>query len=227
MSLHKPFRPSDNDIGLLPPFILSIEKKDRNGRVGYSESREGHSYVRNAYNVASLLVNAITGTGYGAGSLSIKTTAGSVVTNTNNVSARWGSYGDCFTAATGVATNGIIVGSSGQVFSFEDYNLISQITHGITAGTLHYGQTNSGAVSVPAWDLPTRKFTVVNERYFNNDSGGNITVREIGLVSRDVKLNYSTDQYLYARDVLDTEITLADAEQLRVTYTFTQTIPAA
>ena len=111
---------------------------------------------------------------------------------------------------------GIVVGSSSQSVSPTDYNLISKIPHGTGPGQLDYD-----AHSVASSYSPSSSIVEIN-RVFLNKSGGDVVVREVGLIAR----NYWKDQaairndvkFLIARDVLPTPITVKNLGNLLVRY---------
>ena len=107
-------------------------------------------------------------------------------------------------------TLGIVVGSGTTPVTIDDYQLATQIVHGSSAGQLSYGATTFNA---PVTSGKDRYFEVV--RTFTNNSGGTVTVREIGLHSRNEAGTYS---FLSLRDVLVSAIDVTDTKVLTVTY---------
>ena len=64
-------------------------------------------------------------------------------------------------------------------------------------------------------------------RYFNNNSGADVDVTEVAIVSHGYRPNSSTDTYyMMARDLLTATVTVPDTGQLKVTYTIQLTYPA-
>ena len=61
-------------------------------------------------------------------------------------------------------------------------------------------------------------------RYFNNNSGGNVNVNEVGIVAY-LQGQYNQN-YMMSRDKLAATITVPNTGQLRVTYTIQLTYPA-
>jgi len=112
------------------------------------------------------------------------------------------------TASEGDDTYGIIVGTSDQPVSVDDYNLISKIAHGDSAGQLHYYETT---VQEPTVDGNTVRQRF--EREFKNNSGADITVKEIGLVVKTSKDNYLV---MIIRDVID--LTIPAGGKARIIY---------
>jgi hypothetical protein len=82
------------------------------------------------------------------------------------------------------------------------------IAHGTGAGQLTYQASgfNSKAYALKVW-------TATSKRIFNNNSGGDITVKEIGLYSA-----YYYVYYLTERSVLSPAVTVPNGAQLTATY---------
>jgi len=123
------------------------------------------------------------------------------------------SAGDyCVTAGAGVDTHGIVVGTSDASWTWSQYCLQAQITHGTGSGQLSYGATTR---SFSANSGQPAKCTI--QRSFDNNSGGDITVREIGwqLVAKDISGN--PVNFMIARDVI-TATTVPNGGRLTVTY---------
>jgi len=113
-------------------------------------------------------------------------------------------------APTGDDTYGILIGSSDIAFDVAQYNLGSKIPNGSGTGQIGY----QGVTLYQ--DQPNQRTW---QRAFVNTSGGDITVREVGLA---VKTTWGGDPYcvLLARDVLSTPVTVPNYGTLIVRYTF-------
>ena len=107
-------------------------------------------------------------------------------------------------------TYGIIVGTSDQPVSVDDYNLISKIAHGDSAGQLYHYATTMLEPTVDG-NTVRQRF----ERTFKNNSGADITVKEIGLVVKTSEDNYLV---MIIRDVLSTPVTVSTGGKMRVIY---------
>jgi hypothetical protein len=108
---------------------------------------------------------------------------------------------------------GIVVGASDAAVNINQYDLVSKILHGAGAGQLFYGANTVDSLSETS---STFTFRVV--RSMTNQSGGSVTVREIGLF---IKLSTSPgDIYvsMLARDVLSSPITVPAGSTLTVRY---------
>jgi len=107
---------------------------------------------------------------------------------------------------------GIAVGNGTKEVAFGDYDLDSIIAHGTGAGQLYY---NKGyLVLEEGSDYAVVKFV----RSFDNQSGGIVTVTEVGLYIHHDHRNDREFRILVARDLLDPAITLAPGETLNVRY---------
>jgi hypothetical protein len=123
-----------------------------------------------------------------------------------------------FTAGIGDTNYGNVVGTGDTAVQVTDYALQTLIAHGTSAGQLQYSAVTFGA---PATDATGTSFVVT--RVFTNGTGGDVTVKEIGLNaywSPDTPIYY----FLIARDILSPAITLANGEALTVNYTFATTV---
>jgi hypothetical protein len=114
-------------------------------------------------------------------------------------------------AGAGVSTFGIVVGSSDTPVTRDDYKLGSQILHGSGTGQLMYGAMS--------FDAPTAYGTgyllrVI--RVFTNNSGADVTVKEIGVYVNQTGSYY----YCLIRDVLTTPVTIPNGYSWTVRYNF-------
>lgn len=148
-----------------------------------------------------------------------------------DASIRWG-YANVISgpgSATGGGYNGsigaefgIVVGTGTGAESFEDYVLGAIIHHGEEPGEFSY---NLGTY-LKTWTGGSLEMQNSFERIFNNNSGGTITVGEIGiyaLVSNGAM--YGQTYLLVIRDLVDPTIDVVDAAQLTVTYDIILTYP--
>jgi len=201
--------------------FLELEVRDRQGKVIQRHKQRSHSWVRNAYNMLlSELAEVNAGDSiWGAGYLNIKDTGGTlwygaypIGTHTARSMLALG-YG--YMGAAGSVTNGIVVGSGTAAESFEDYVLQTLIANGISSGQLSYV---ASAVRNWVYDAGTKVYTISYSRYMNNNSGGIVSVNEVGLiVSAYVAGNVR--QWYMSRDKLASTVNIPDTGQLKVTYT--------
>ena len=115
-------------------------------------------------------------------------------------------------APAGDDTFGIIVGTATDPVTMADFNLYGKISHGTGSGQLNYGETSeyNDALDMQ-WDRGL-------QRSFDNNSGGDITINEIGLVMMisDGSVNYFV---MIARDVISAT-TVPNGGRVTVKYWF-------
>jgi hypothetical protein len=160
-----------------------------------------------------------------AGVLSARETDGTII-GYNNASTAPSSYGvsnEAFLKASVGSDYGIQVGSGNTAFSAEDYTLdtlIDHSTNGATDGTLEYAAmpySDRGASYNPTTNVWTQTFT----RVFSNNNAESPVVREVGLVWSGYAIDNQDGEFLCARDVLASSITVAPGQALTVQYILT------
>jgi hypothetical protein len=103
-----------------------------------------------------------------------------------------------------------VAGTGTNAVTMTDYALQTLITHGSGAGQLSYGATTFGP---PTTSGKTRYFEF--QRSLMNNSGGDITVNEIGIYIYPTSQSY---YYMFLRDVLSSGITLSNGQALTIRY---------
>ncbi|HUV55794.1 MAG TPA: hypothetical protein VMV84_01045, partial [Dehalococcoidales bacterium] len=195
---------------------------DKDGELIQRHKQRSHSWTRNAYNIMFCQLAGKDGDDvtFGAGKLCFKKTTGAIdgddrpcLIGDATVDAT--TYG--YRAAAGIVTRGILVGQGEDAESFEDYVLQTPILEGTGANQLNHVTSEAHAISYAA-------LTLKNElvRYFNNNSGGDIDVNEVALVTNYI----SSYCALTSRDKLASTVTIPSTGQLKVTYTIQLTYPA-
>lgn len=127
-------------------------------------------------------------------------------------------------ASAGNDTYGLLVGSNNGTIDLTDYKLDTKINHGVSPGSLEYGQVTFGQTSVWTSAGVTTGAQFKIERTFTNNTSNqsSVTVAEVGLV-----LASGVERILIARDRVsyDTSTALnevvAYGEIIKVTYYFT------
>ena len=106
---------------------------------------------------------------------------------------------------------GIVVGSGSTASDFDDTKLETVIDHGTGSGELEYGdQTETTNEADGVYDVDV-------SRTFTNNSGGNVTVNEIGIYgSTNATESTTTNMHMLLREVLDSGITIPDAGSMTV-----------
>lgn len=196
------------DLKVAPPTDVFIGLQvHQNDKMIFDDIQRGHSWTRNYWNY---IYAVCSGSGlddvgsFGAGQLNTSRTDGqglqSIVTMRGAIS-----YG-------GLGSNyGIVVGSGDAAFSVEHLDLDELIISG--TGT---GQLTSSAGGYLSQSYEAKQWTVLHRRIFNNNSGGDIVVRETGLYDGGWPPGVLC---LLERSVLDPTVTVPNGAQLTVTYT--------
>ncbi len=200
----------------------------KNGFVVARLKMPSHSWVRNAYNqlVTQLMgINANDAEPFEAGKINLKQTSGIVIITPRAINIAGvvdpEAVGNAYRAGAGIDTFGIVVGSGVTAETFEDYFLDTQIVNGVAAGQLSYVEADA---PVKEYTPATKVYQVKHIRYFNNNSGASIDVKEIGLVTTGDAGGIRI--WMNARDVLPSTVAVPDTGQLKVTYTLEITYPA-
>lgn len=211
----------------IPEAFITLEVFDKNGRLLQRHRQRSHSWTRNAYNAlfSVLAGKNLDDATFGAGLLSLKDTAAAVTYSNNPYGFSTSSVdtpGDraCYQALATNDDSGILVGSGTNAESFEDYALQTQIVEGTGAGQLNHVQSEAHSISYAALVLKNELV-----RYLNNNSGGNVDVNEVALVSHCYYPG-SQPKIVISRDKLASTVTIPDTGQLKVTYTVQLTYPA-
>lgn len=113
---------------------------------------------------------------------------------------------------------GIVVGSNNTAVTPTDNALNTKIAHGEAATQLLYGGCETYGL---AFADPNGEFKI--RRYFTNVSGGDVTVREVGIYSPGLVANDTAYAFAIARDVT-ADTVIATTEILEVEYTVQITV---
>ena len=180
----------------------SVVVRDRHGKVLSRERRRSRSFLRAWNQLMFAQMTALSGAAYGK----IKAIDG--VENYGYPEAR------SFRMEAHVLYTGIICGTGDTAVAIDDYKLGSAIAHGVAAGQFDYkGMAVIGDVTL---DGSQAKFLVT--RHPVNNSGGTITVKEIGIYTTFYVT--TTQKYMCAvRDVLETPLAVPDGGGITVDYT--------
>jgi len=216
----------------IPEAFWELEVFDKDGRLIHAHRQRSHSWVRNAYNLmfGQLAAKDLDDAGlWGAGYISMKDTGGSIragdgngIYNPTNVSTDGTDWG--YRGPAGNDDYGILVGSGTDAESFEDYKLQTQIAEGSGAGQLNHAQSGPHNLT---YNAGTKVLGNTLVRYFNNNSGGDVDINEVGLFCRAYYVGGGSPAYYgLCRDKLASTVTVPDTGQLKVTYTIQLTYPA-
>ena len=196
---------------LAPPEIMIEVQVHEDGVLTFDDVQRGHSWNRNYYNLLGFTQCAIAptdATTFGAGHMNMRDISGWNLT-ANPIGMGYVGQGlRVVLGGVSSSTTGIIVGTGDTAFSADQYNLVSQIVQGTAAGQFsHAAQSAFSAV------YSSKVWTTTFNRIFNNNSGGSITVKEVGL--RAEASGYSA---LIERSVLSSTVAVPNGAQLTVTY---------
>lgn len=212
----------------LPEAFWELEVRDKHGRLLHRHRQRSHSWTRNAYNhlASQLFSKDADDDTFGAGKLSIKKEDATVkygnypITRTPSSSCDAPPVG--YLGSAGQDIVGIVVGTGVTAESFEDYKLDTKVANGTGAGQLVYVQSETHVIT---WTAGTKVLKDELVRYFNNNSGADIIVNEVGILC-NAYVAQQGNVWLQARDKLGTGVTVPDSGQLKVTYTIQITYPA-
>ena len=210
----------------IPEAFWELEVTDKKGKVIQKHKQRSHSWVRNAYNQVPCQLASKDGADavFGAGNINIKDDTGAVIYGAKPIAqdynASLDALGNGYRGNAGDDARGILVGSGTNAESFEDYILQTKIANGTLAGQLSYV-----AGEVPTKSYAALTITIGHIRYFNNNSGGSVSVNEVGIASYG-KANALTTTWLRCRDKLASTVTVPNTGQLKVSYTIQLTYPA-
>jgi hypothetical protein len=122
--------------------------------------------------------------------------------------------GLCLYAGDGVGDYGLVVGSSDTPNAVNTYTMGAIIPHGNSANQLYYGATT---IENPQNPSGTNYWIFRIIRTFTNNSGGSITVKEIGLIVKAIDSQSYVRYFLIARDVIS-PVTVPNGATLTVRY---------
>lgn len=210
----------------------------KNGMTVAHRKQRSHSWTRNAYNLIFCQLGSSnpTDAAFGSGLLSYRRTDGGITRYTGSYGA-WVTYIDYYNvetrenesvgrgcrAAANDAGHGLVVGTSNTVEDFDHYNLQAPIANGLGAGQLSMIAQEAPVLS---YDAGTKTLTDTMVRFMNNNSGGDITVREVGYICKmQTGTAYSMSLFLFSRDVLDPVVMIPDAGQIRIQYQISLAYP--
>jgi len=196
------------EIGL-PKMYIEIEVRDKNNEIIKKQKEKAHSWVGNFIKALSAIMKAKT----------------VYDIHEQIIAVNGASFGFPFISSAsdplmyveadeGEGGYGIVIGSGDAPVNIDDYNLDTKIPHGDESGKMHY---NATTVESPAKTNNGYTFRVI--RTFTNNSGGDITIKEIGLIAK-----HRMNNYLIARDVLSSPVTVPNGTTLTVRYIISYSI---
>ncbi|RLB79250.1 MAG: hypothetical protein DRH17_14080 [Deltaproteobacteria bacterium] len=177
---------------------------DKNGKEIHREKRPMDSFTRNIKNLLTM---------FDTGGWLVSDVNGSSVTFMFKNASDEYLYNAEVLAPSGNDDYGILVGSSDTAFDVYQHSLGAKISHGTGSGQLSYGET-----SVVDFGDDYKTW----QRAFDNLSGSDIVVREIGMFAKVTREESGVPTPYYvmlARDVITTT-TVPNGGRLIVKYTF-------
>jgi hypothetical protein len=122
-----------------------------------------------------------------------------------------------FVTTTMANNRGIVLGTGTTAESFSDVEMDTPIANGTGAGELVYLDSTNSTVSSNTTTSNYSQWFLV--RYFENRSGSNINVNEIGLVS-NATINSTNQVYLFDRRVLASPVEVANNTTITAIWKF-------
>jgi hypothetical protein len=206
--------------------LLEWTKTDANGRDVERVIGKSHSLVRNYYSLAcasaliipTAPVDSKTDNNWGL--YSRFNTFKSIPVGAKNISDGAISYTTYNTYSYNSA--GLVVGTGTNAESFEDYTLQTQIGPGMLwqGSTILYASMNTKVI----WDAGARTWTSHLSRGFTNGNKTTYVITEVGLYDNLEEIGNQND-FLMARDILSSPVTLAQNESVVFKYTFSYQFP--
>lgn len=144
-------------------------------------------------------------------------------TNTLRTFQRW--MGVNLTVAFGIHTgggdsnSGLVVGTGTNAVTINDYNLQTKVVEGSGSGQLQHSSMVYGA---PTTNATGSAFRITRD--FTNNSGGNITLNEIGIIAYGYDDSSTYRYFLFIRDILSPSITVNNLTTLTINYNMKTTI---
>jgi len=178
---------------------LKIKVINEKGKCIYYRRYRSRSFVANFINS---LFTSLSNQG-----VTLVNTGGGTFNQAGNQS---GNFGINVAAGSGDAGHGIQIGTGTTAPAITDFSLKQFISNGTSAGQMQYG-----AVSVMSPVINTTNNTgyITVTRAFTNNSGGSITVSEVGLT-----FTFSLNSFLIIHDLLPTPITVPNGSTLSIAY---------
>jgi hypothetical protein len=193
----------------LPEIYLNFELIDRQDEVVIRRQEVGHSWVRNAYNMCYASV-----AGFASDfAYPVISTAGVMLTNSSLVTLN---YSTSYLGLLNNSTYGIVVGTSNNAFSVNNYTLGALIPSSDigSSGALLYSTMSKKPLE---YDFNNNLYVTTHNRVFNNNSGAPITIKEVGMIG---VVTPSSGYALVSRDVLSSPITIPDGGRLSIDIIF-------
>lgn len=180
-------------------------------------------FLRNYYNAiarANLGLSPAVGSGFGDGSLSMRSTNGSIITSIYD-----GQYSrNLFPimAEIGLPTSGysyfpcIVFGTGNEPVTFDDYRLGTLIQSGISSATVSKGNFS--------YNVDENKYYGQNKYTLSNTSSEKIVIREYALGGGISTDSYNASPFIYYRELIE-PYELNPKESVNVILNYSYTMP--
>jgi len=195
----------------MPDLHIAAKVTDRDGNVLEDRYEQGHSWTRNAWSAFHfVMLNAASPTAAsGAGNSSYSRGNMGLRNYVGNFNAGYENMVLPYKIASTSSDIGLVIGTSSEAFTSEDFCLFGHISAGTSTGQLSY---LTMTWTEPVLNTGTNTFSTTCTRVFNNNSTAAIVVREVGLIGSG---------YLMSRDVLSSPVNVPVGAQLTMSVVVT------
>ncbi len=195
-----------------PVWDMKIQRRDGSIRVHRQSFND--SWTRNALNIHTQFcffgIDAATMT-YVDGGLGVKRTNGGVIATVYNNALALETSG--YNGSENDDIHGIVIGTGSTAETLNDFALETPIVDGSSGGEMEYGITSK---ELDQWDAGNSWWESQWERWFDNLSGGTITVNEFCLYHETA----SSRMYCMIRDIISGGQAVLDTERLIINQEF-------
>lgn len=196
---------------------IEVEVRDKDGELIHFHKEEAHSWLVNFLHWLRAFFYQQVGVAAG-GTETVTDTSGAsqsiVYGSTTGANAFFG-----VRAPAGDDSYGLIMGMGSLSVIPEDYQLAAKISEGTGVNQMNYG-----GVTVEALTSITNGYQFRVIRTATNNSGGAITVSEIGIVAELWEVGGTRIFMLVARDVLTTSVSVPAGSTITVRYIISFTV---
>lgn len=203
---------------ICPKWNIKVLRPD--GDIRIERDSFNHSWTRNGFNAHTQLsaLGSLGGTiTYADGGIATKRTSdGALTTITNNRALE--SVGGGYNATDGDVTTGLIIGTGTTAEALNDFVIETIIPEGTAGGEMEYGFTTK---ILDAWNAGASRWESQWERFYDNLSGGSITVNEFAAY----EVSEGDNILCMIRDIINPGQPVANTERLVINQEFRVLIP--
>lgn len=208
----------------MPGLMVGLTTFNERNEIQSRLYEPGHSWTRNGWVLNMVLMTGAASNGanlFGPGQIAAKMAGSGDIRCAEGYIAQGQTYrepGSFVSPDPGNSTGGLAIGTGNAPFDIDQYDLDDPIPDGSGAGQMLYrAQGNIQSV----YDGTSKIWTMTNVRNFGNVSNAAIDVREIGMLWYGYFFYWTGGNFLVARDVLSTPVTVNNGETLEVKYELT------